>query len=1349
MKRNSIDRVLNWAVIALFLLAIAYAGVSASSKQKMEETVEDHIRHADTYYWFSMAHRGKMKELKYGVKELDIAEKLLDESDYDLTTKQRLLKEINASRVDLKQQIIRTYDTFHGVFPYGPYMVRESLFRDSRSTGIFEILDDPHVIATRGAVDDLIKKVIETQTVVAQYDVVFVSDPPDRELENEALYLFNRSPRFFVHNFLEVAKALDPEEQNKLRELEPTTEVLAKLRESFGHRNILVCRARKLDEVNYHHFYVAEGRLFSGVDSDPAVVLNNYGFCEDRTHMLFPILLFNALMFVGAILLYRVLAEWTSHSGERVTWKHALTTGGVGFLWGRILVWGLSEVGEHLEPHSETLIWFSFWWPSVTAIILLIGPGIVLRFAENRFAWLGSSFSTFNRMGAIFAVITLGSTTYLAQCAMYLLGWSAWSMIPPLLVGAVLAALVVGRALDDTDPVPFERGIAAALMTLMIGPAFSCSYPQLLWIVLLPIAAVAVAGFREAKQSGSKQAAESDESGQTPDVPTEAAPTTVAELIKLAYAPPFHETVPFKELLGHLDPWFEGNTVALGVIGAAGIGKSATLRAVEERCRARIPNVAILRGTCQEPQSGATAEPYQPFAEAIADHFAVNLLAPQANQMAGIDDALGGMFDSVVPFSDILFPPSGQGASGSKKELLTAIAAMFRKLVGQQPVLLIIDDVHWMDPASKELAEFLLREFPAGAHHPFAILLASRETSSPASHAELVMLDALTQDDLRSILVNGLGMQPSTADELLDAIGHHDENLHWLFQIVIQLSQKELFAWKDGGFTLADPDIKISDHIPDDFRQSLKTMVDENPRYRRVLGCAACIGPEFTIEVLSHAIDMPRLELIQLLDEIEENTGLVADLRQKDDTFAFRSAFMLEVLRQILEVSVEGPNSPSPQRIREFHSRLADAWEQTVADANVVVYRLANHHYAAGARHAEKALRAIVSAADTASNQFQHDLARRYVAMAKECSALAQSSEIDLDRELLMIECHAAHVEGKNRVKMAQRASDFLDERPDADIEVFIATAQAWYDAGIDTRDQQYFVDCVKVAERIVEKFDDALAKAEGHHFWGIGLPVAQRDERRKHLETAVELVDSYEPKSTEALSLEARLANSLAEQLSYGGDEDRARARELYEMSIGLKNREDIRDVEGLAFAHGGLGRLAFFAKEPEFELARTHFAEDLKYSEKIGSVTGQTKMHSMLGACDLGQSDSNGQAGYTSAYDHYRAALDLAVERVDVIFSLAGLIEACAGLDKDGELNQSGESLVEVIQSAFDSMSKEDQEENPVWAIPRICLPNVQSAIRNSESAANQEWHRWIVELTDNNTVVSKESSRTNFRI
>ncbi len=275
MKPKKIDRMLNWGVIALFLLVIAYAGFKASGKKKTEETVADHIRHADTYYWFAMAHRGKMKELKYGVKELDIAEKLLDASDDDLTTKQRLLKEISASREDLRHQKTLTHDTFHGVFPYGPYMVRDSLFHDPRSTGIFEILDDPHVIATRAAVGDLITKVIESQTVVAQYDVVFVSDPPDRELENEALYLFNRSPRFFVHNFLEVAKALNPEEQKQLRKLKPTTEILTKLRESFGHRDLLVCRTRKLDEVNYHHFYVAEGRLFAGVDAEPAVVLNS------------------------------------------------------------------------------------------------------------------------------------------------------------------------------------------------------------------------------------------------------------------------------------------------------------------------------------------------------------------------------------------------------------------------------------------------------------------------------------------------------------------------------------------------------------------------------------------------------------------------------------------------------------------------------------------------------------------------------------------------------------------------------------------------------------------------------------------------------------------------------------------------------------------------------------------------------------------------------------------------------------------------------------------------------------------------------------------------------------------
>ena len=184
-----------------------------------------------------------------------------------------------------------------------------------------------------------------------------------------------------------------------------------------------------------------------------------------------------------------------------------------------------------------------------------------------------------------------------------------------------------------------------------------------------------------------------------------------------------------------------------------------------------------------------------------------------------------------------------------------------------------------------------------------------------------------------------------------------------------------------------------------------------------------------------------------------------------------------------------------------------------------------------------------------------------------------------------------------------------------------------------------------------------------------------------------------------------------------------------MFELSIEIKQREDIRDLEGLALAHGGLGRLAFFTQHPDFELARQHFEEDLRYSEKIGSITGQTKMHSLLGACIL--QESNSESRFEDARGHYRAAHAAAVELVDKLFALTGLLQCHAALDDGNSVQQHGAEIWAVIQNALDQLPEEKRKTDPVSAIPPMCRDGVRAALQACQQQAESPWHGQITDL------------------
>jgi tetratricopeptide (TPR) repeat protein len=1346
MKHRRVDVIVYGAVAALLVGSCVYSMSRYSSykvewKQKSKALYAvDHINHADMYYWFGMRDGGAMSSVHYGQEQIEdaklklkqgkleapLTDKQKDAGQLEITTEQ-VAARIEGIETDLENQALLHHDTFRGVFGWAHYIAEPTLFSGHRATGLYELIDQPHVIAMRDAVSGLIKDVINQQTFVPQYNVLFISDPHDKQLENEALYLFNQSSRFFVNNFLGVNSTLTKEQQEKLRDLEPDEETLRILQESFGHNDILFVRLKRVDSYKYYHFYNAQGRVFKGDNPQPAVILNNYGFCRERNQMLVPIICFNILMLLTAIIVFRVFAQHSSHDMQPPSWRNTWGLGAIAFLWGRAAVWGLAELVEEVMPPDETLAILAWWWPVLTGLVMVFGPAFILRFAENRFGFLSSRYGTFNRGGAIFAAITIGSCTYCGQSALYVDMWAGWKMLVPFVGLSVILAYVIGRALDQSDPVTGKWASLAFPLALLVGPAYCTANLLNLWFLAIPVVALSRVTFSRSQLITTDTTNAAEELVADPEL------GSIKELQRKSHRPPFQKTATFETAWQALAPWLDnGQAVRFELTGPAGTGKTALINAIIQASKESDSSVAILHGICPEPQDGQISESYRPIADAIANHFSVNLLAPPKGQLLKIDKAVDSIFEEVVPFSDLLFPESEHAASGSKTELFHSVSAMLRRLATKHRVLMIVDDTHWIDPGSEELLRYLLKDIPAGSDSTIALITASRHELGIVSAAESIPLEKLTRGEASSILRDGMHFSSAISDQLLDAVSGHDDNLHWLFQMVSHLASNDALVWQDGSFTFKDAKTKLSDHLPADIRDSLLKSIHLKPHFRHVLECAACIGPEFTIEVLAPSIGMSRLECIRVLDELEADTGIVRDLHHKDDSFAFRSSFVLEVLRQLLHVNAFGASKPSPQRIREYHSQLTGAWNSTLERSISSVFRVASHSFAAGLRHAQQALEANLTAAHAASAQFQHEQARRYISMARESAEHAGQTGKDLERDLLLIECHEAHVEGIGRVEMAERCLDWLEEHDSEDeIGVYIAAAQACYDAGIDTRDQSHFQAAAQIAELIISRFERPLDVAEGYHFLGISLPISEKDSRRENLAKALELANT-EGSQIDALRLKSRVANSLAEQLSYGTAEDKRKAKELFLTSIELKSRASIRDLEGLAFAHGGLGRLAYFSRDPDFDEARSQFMEDLRYSERIGSITGQCKMHSLLGGCDVQQNQN-----YQSALDHYRQAYDFADERVDQFFALGGLLECAGHLENTEIINRFGPTLVDLTNAVVDDLPEEVRQTKPLSAIPRMCLPSIEAAMTACQNS-DASWHQWMATLFSENKLV-----------
>jgi DNA-binding CsgD family transcriptional regulator/tetratricopeptide (TPR) repeat protein len=183
-------------------------------------------------------------------------------------------------------------------------------------------------------------------------------------------------------------------------------------------------------------------------------------------------------------------------------------------------------------------------------------------------------------------------------------------------------------------------------------------------------------------------------------------------------------------------------TPATVLLGAeAGGGKSRLAAEFAARMRER---ALVLAGGCVELT--AAALPYAPFAGALrqltrergAADVAALLPGPGAGELARLLPGFGA-------------PPSGGDPDTARARLFEVLLALLEALAEQQPVILILEDLHWADRSTCDLLSFLARNLRAAA---VLLVVTFRSDSLHSTHplrrllAELERMDGVTRLEL-------------------------------------------------------------------------------------------------------------------------------------------------------------------------------------------------------------------------------------------------------------------------------------------------------------------------------------------------------------------------------------------------------------------------------------------------------------------------------------------------------------------------------------------------------------------------------------------------------------------------
>src|ERR1700704_4204580 len=197
-------------------------------------------------------------------------------------------------------------------------------------------------------------------------------------------------------------------------------------------------------------------------------------------------------------------------------------------------------------------------------------------------------------------------------------------------------------------------------------------------------------------------------------------------------------------LAGVLAAALDGEGETRVIVGEPGIGKTTLLRWVREQSKGAL--VTGTRGT--ESEAGL---PYTAL---------VDLLTPLAHHLDALPDAQSGVLAAAIG----LGPPGGV----DRFAVGVATLALLSAASEQSPLVLLVDDLQWIDSASTDALAFVGRRLEALP----VLVLASERTASGATTsrlagAQILSLGPLSPPHAASLLADGIA--PSVAKRILEA----------------------------------------------------------------------------------------------------------------------------------------------------------------------------------------------------------------------------------------------------------------------------------------------------------------------------------------------------------------------------------------------------------------------------------------------------------------------------------------------------------------------------------------------------------------------------------------------------
>ncbi len=195
-----------------------------------------------------------------------------------------------------------------------------------------------------------------------------------------------------------------------------------------------------------------------------------------------------------------------------------------------------------------------------------------------------------------------------------------------------------------------------------------------------------------------------------------------------------------------------GRPHALLLHGEAGVGKTALVRSLVEELRTE--GVQVLWG--QSLRFGAVEAMYQPLVLALE------------GWLADLDQVDRAALVEAIPSAALILPSLGAPPMDGRAGLVTVVDALLTRAVARAPTVLVVDDVHWADPATWDALSYLVAGFD---RQPMALLTTHRDETVGDADFQRWLAHLRRLPGTQEMLLERLDLS-GTVDQIGELLGH-------------------------------------------------------------------------------------------------------------------------------------------------------------------------------------------------------------------------------------------------------------------------------------------------------------------------------------------------------------------------------------------------------------------------------------------------------------------------------------------------------------------------------------------------------------------------------------------------